>query len=592
MLKHNQFFLTIMAFLLNAMIVYTQEIDFLSVVDALSQDNYTLVETNLSTIDTTTISSYDKATWLYYYAELQYNKDNHHLAYKATIYSKEIFKKLNKEKDVADCNMLLLSIISHQNNLKIDDKEIIKELTARAKQNNDTLALRKVYYNLAEKYINLNNRNETIKYFNKIIAIAKLQKNWQQLGNTYTDIGITYDLIEPKNIDSCLFYYKKAVPILKKYKNNQSLSYNYNNQGTAYKDIGNYKKAIVYYKKADSVPLKKFVAKTKVIFYENIADAYFKNKDYENAVRFLQKQIQLQDSINDTQQNIAISEIKEKYDNEKLRADNLVSEAERIKNRNLLFATLVILFFSFVTGFLIYKNIIRKKHIIEKERQLEQQKVTNLLKEQELIAIDAMIEGQEKERQLIASDLHDDLGALMATLQLNFENLDKHKNSKDANILFAKTKSLISEAYQKIRKIAHAKNSGVIAKQGLLKAIKNNATKISQLNNIDIEVREYGLENRLENSLELMIFRIVQELIANIIKHAQASEVTIHFTNHEDLLNIMVEDNGIGFDTNSISKSNGMGIHSIEKRIESIEGSMTIESIKGRGTTVILDIPI
>ena len=235
------------------------------------------------------------------------------------------------------------------------------------------------------------------------------------------------------------------------------------------------------------------------------------------------------------------------------------------------------------------KELEIEKITAEKDFIIEREKTTNLLKQQELTAIDAMIEGQEKERQRIANDLHDDLGGLMANVKLHFDALKDQKSPE----LFSRTNLLIDEVYQKIRSIAHAKNSGVIAKQGLLKAVQNMADKISSSNKISINVIDYGLENRLENSLELTIFRIIQELVTNVIKHANANEVTIHFTNHDDCLNIMVEDNGKGFNPSQITKTKkGMGISSIDKRVEHLNGTMTIESEQHQGTTIIIDIPI
>jgi signal transduction histidine kinase len=242
-----------------------------------------------------------------------------------------------------------------------------------------------------------------------------------------------------------------------------------------------------------------------------------------------------------------------------------------------------------VIAFLIFKNTKRKQKLAEQEKELETQKLATVLKEQELTTIDAMIEGQEKERQRIANDLHDDLGGLMATVKLHFNAL-KDKNSPE---LYDKTNNLIEEAYQKVRSVAHAKNSGVIAKQGLLKAIQHMAGKVSDSNKIQIEVIDHGLDNRLENSLELTLFRVIQELITNVVKHAEASEATIHLTNHDDSINIMVEDNGIGFNPKNITKTNaGMGISSIDKRVEFLDGTMTIESENNKGTTVIIDIPL
>jgi signal transduction histidine kinase len=108
-----------------------------------------------------------------------------------------------------------------------------------------------------------------------------------------------------------------------------------------------------------------------------------------------------------------------------------------------------------------------------------------------------------------------------------------------------------------------------------------------------VTVNEHGLDDRLENATEIALFRIIQELITNTIRHANASEANIHLTRHNDYLNIMVEDNGDGFDTNGITlKADGMGIKSIDKRVAFLGGTMNIESERGQGSTVIIEIPL
>ncbi len=325
--------------------------------------------------------------------------------------------------------------------------------------------------------------------------------------------------------------------------------------------------------------------------YVNLYKYYNYNAlgDSINALIFHNKALNQQLVQNQTRNLQLVSEYETKYESEKKEKQNLLLEQQKTKNQNIAIALGGSLALGSIIAFLIFKNTKRKQKLAEQEKEIESQKLATVLKEQELTAIDAMIEGQEKERQRIANDLHDDLGGLMATVKLHFNAL----KDKDSPELFEKTNSLIEEAYQKVRTVAHAKNSGVIAKQGLLKAVENMAEKISASNKIRIEVIDHGLDNRLENSLELTLFRIIQELITNVIKHAEATEVTIHLTNHDDTINIMVEDNGKGFNPNQVTKTNkGMGISSIDKRVEHLDGKLTIESEKNKGTTVIIDIPI
>ncbi len=337
-----------------------------------------------------------------------------------------------------------------------------------------------------------------------------------------------------------------------------------------------------------------------VFFYNSIIDSTKNNykSAFKNLIEYTSRteQALLHENKN------AFDELEAKYqtsEKEKkivqLLNTNLKTEAKRLKNRNLLIGSLLLLFFVGITAFLINKNTRKKQRIAEQEKELEVQKTEKLLKEQELASIDAMILGQEKERQRLANDLHDNLGSTLATVKLHFQHLQKNQNNPKAENLeeiYHKTNTLLDEAYQKVRTIAHEKNSGVMANQGLLLAVKNLAKKVSNGNNMTVEVQDYGLNERLDNTLEISIFRVIQELITNIIKHANANEIHISLTNHDSLLNIIVEDNGKGFDAKVLPEKEGMGLKNIEKRIEHLEGTFEIDSTLEKGTNIIINIPI
>tara|TARA_R110002051_G_scaffold64139_2_gene116782 strand:+ start:27997 stop:29850 length:1854 start_codon:yes stop_codon:yes gene_type:complete len=319
---------------------------------------------------------------------------------------------------------------------------------------------------------------------------------------------------------------------------------------------------------------------------------YEKKGNYDSAFYNLRKSVDIEYELGYKNNTLETAILTVQNQTDKLKLDKLELASSNTKNRNLIILLAVLLGLGSVIAVLINKNSRRKQLLAEQEQTLEKQKVTSLLKEQELITIDAMVQGQEKERLRVANELHDDLGSLMAAVKLQFNSLEA--SDKKGNLAtFAKTESLIDEAYGKIRAIAHAKNSGLIAKQGLLQAVNQMAEKVSVASNIQISVHDHGLDNRLENSLELTLFRIIQELMANVIKHAEATEMNIHITNHGDSLNIMAEDNGKGMVVNSgFIESEGMGLKSIDKRINHLNGTMNLESEIGKGTVIILDIPI
>lgn len=309
----------------------------------------------------------------------------------------------------------------------------------------------------------------------------------------------------------------------------------------------------------------------------------------DSAYYYLDQSVRTEIKLDGKGQRIQSSLLAVENQTEKLKLDKLELENKRKTNQNYLTIALSVLAMGTLTWVFMYKNTTKKRQLAEQEVLLKQERVDNLLKAQELIGIDAMIAGQEKERQRVANELHDDLGSLMATIKLHFDNAKN--SSKDPALRNAQ--NLVEQAYQKVRGMAHSKNSGVMSDQGLLPAIEQMARVISETNAITVTVEAFGMGERMENSLELSLFRMVQELVANALKHAEATKIGIQLTQHEDNLNIIIEDNGKGFDRSKVHVNNtGMGLTTIEKRVEHLAGNFTIDSVLGKGTSILIDIPV
>lgn len=538
----------------------------------------------------------DKALKSFFLGYAYSNIDRQDLAYKSTLDAKRKYIELNKDDDLKDCNLQLLKILQHQNNLHIDKVPIIDELYQYAKKKNDPDIFFSIYREIASNYLDEDRAKEALNEFRKSYKLSKSIGDSIQISFDEMNIGTTYQKYL-NNIDSGLFYAKRSIKYLIKIKDSLNIAYNYNNQAEAYKDLGNYNQAEYYYKKADSINIKSNINKSKAVLYKNLKDLYSKKKDYKNAYLLLEKLNALKDSINDTQQNIAISNIKEQYDNEKLRADNLEQEnnliEEKSQKKQITIALTSTLLLGAIIAFLVYRNTKRKQRIAEQDRELQIQKTETILKEKELETINAMVSGQEKERLRLAGELHDNLGSTLATVRMQVENLERNLDKvENPKALLQKTNALVNEAYDKVRAISHERNSGVMAKDGLLPAVEKLARTVSSTNGVTIDVQDFGLENRIPNELEITIFRIIQELVTNIVKHAEASEATISLTQHDNELNIIVEDNGKGFKVGKLEEKDGMGLGNIERRVEHLEGTMEVDSAEGRGTSVSIDIPL
>ncbi len=247
-----------------------------------------------------------------------------------------------------------------------------------------------------------------------------------------------------------------------------------------------------------------------------------------------------------------------------------------------------------IQAILLHKSSKRNK-ILNKNFEISNLKIEELLKKQELKSIRAMIEGQEDERRRIASDLHDRLGSMLSMVKLHYQSVEQ--NIKHLNISnqrqYSKANILLDEACAEVRKIAHDMVSGTLAKFGLIAALDDLKDSLEDNNNtLNIDLIVHGFKNRLEQKNEVTIYRIIQELISNVLKHANASEIVIQLIFNQNGLNLIVEDNGNGFDVNNIPKDGGMGLKNVLSRVDEIKGQLNIDSSLDKGTTVTIDIPL
>jgi signal transduction histidine kinase len=392
-----------------------------------------------------------------------------------------------------------------------------------------------------------------------------------------------------KSMDSAIYYYNLAYREARDYPFLQYMRFSSKIKlsDIAYQK-GNYREALDLirdarhnFDRSDSTRSNLFLNRYAAFYYaglEQYDSAYFHFKQSSEAEYKLDFR---NNTLEINRLNVVLQTQQKELENSRLR-----------QNKIWLIVASSILGLFLMLSYLTLQNIRTKKRIVEKEKEIQTQKVEKLIREQELSGIDAMIEGQEKERQRLANELHDHLGSLLATVKYHLQNIRIHRQQwgggEDA--LLDKTDDLLEQAYQKVRGIAHERNAGVPANEGLLPAVKNFASKVSHNNRLQIEVIDYGMDRRLENSLELALFRIIQELITNIIKHSGGREASVHLTHHETSINVLVEDDGSGFESSSAPV--GMGLYAIRKRIETLAGKLTIDSVLGKGTTVIIDIPL
>lgn len=222
----------------------------------------------------------------------------------------------------------------------------------------------------------------------------------------------------------------------------------------------------------------------------------------------------------------------------------------------------------------------QKQRIALMQLDLKSREIDDLLNQQETASYAAMLEGQDHERLRIAQDLHDRLGSTLAAIKLGMQGDPVATNNQN--------QQLVDTAITEVRSIAHNLSGGNIERYGLNVALNELKRTIERTGKIRIEL--YLDETPLNNQLSIELYRIVQELVSNTLKHAQARTITIQTSHRHDNFNLMYEDNGIGFDPATASQ--GMGIRNIRHRLAKWEGMLDIDSQPGRGSIMNINIVI
>lgn len=407
------------------------------------------------------------------------------------------------------------------------------------------------------------------------------------------NIGLIYcEFI--KDQKKARYYQNLSLEQSKKLNYQEGIAYAYVNMASICRNEKNYDAAFEYYRLVQEIKFDNYRMNFNIILYQYISDTYKEVKNYEKAMEYLDKKKELEKIIDEREEEKYIRDINTKYETKEKELENKALKIKDQKNKLIIYLFVATFLLFIVGAYFRITYINKKKKIAEQEKLIESQKLENVLKDQELHEIDKMLEGQEKERIRIANDLHDNLGSILATLRLNFQNLQQQKglSSEEQKGLFVKTDDLIEEAYQRVRGMAHAKNAGVIGSEGLVPAVQNIAKKVAIPNKLRVQVIPFGMNQRLENTLEVTLFRMIQEILTNTIKHAEASEITISLTQDSESINIIIEDNGKGFNPKTIDKNDGMGLNNIEKKTEQLNGTFSIDSFEGKGTSIIIDIPL
>lgn len=327
-----------------------------------------------------------------------------------------------------------------------------------------------------------------------------------------------------------------------------------------------------------------------------LSQYYEQAGQFEQAFQYLTRHLVLKDSLRDARVSNHVNYLEALYENNKkekqinvLELKNTQKELELVKrNRTIYLGGASAAFMLLGLGFL-YRRSNHKKILAEKEQQMQKEQIKFLERQQQVVSLQSMVNGQETERTRIAKDLHDGLGGLFSTVKMYFSTLEHEQQQLKDNGLFKKSYEMVDTAATEVRRIAHNMMPEVLLKLGLEQALSDLCGNITASRMLQVQLQVHGMENRLGASTEIMLYRIVQELLNNIAKHAQATEAIVQFIREGNRLSVTVEDNGKGFNSKAADLRKQAGLDSVKSRVDYLNGQISIESETNVGTTVMMD---
>jgi signal transduction histidine kinase len=560
-------------------------------------------------------------------------------------YQKAIDENSNK-KEVSDAR-LSIATCNAEKGVILSGKEKYKEAIAayiaalEAWQHSNDPSKNQViatyYSDISTIYYKLKQFEKALEYDKLSLTIFSAGTNEQAIA--FAQIYVCDDYITLKQLDSATLYLTKAEPIIKRLNIlSMNIQY-YNKLGAISKLKNNFKEAIGFYNHAMSEAKKNNDSFQVASSQKVIGFCYEKMGDFSNARKFLllalnrmpkgyksgrieilqelinteektnnksqafdylKELTALKDSLNTAASKNDIAAIENKYQAAekskeiiKLNADGQIQSLTLKQKSTLNYFLIGSLVALLIVGLSGYRNFRNRQQLAKQQDELQQQRISELEKDKQLVAVDSMLKGQEDERSRLAKDLHDGLGGLLSGVKFSLTNMkDNLIITPDNMTVFERSLDMIDTSIRELRRVAHNMMPEMLTKFGLDEALKEYCNSINTTKLLTVKYQSLGMEARLDKSVEIIIYRIIQELLNNIMKHAAATEAFVQLIKEENRLNVVVEDNGKGFDKDIDDAGKGVGLANIRSRVDYLKGQLDIHAEAGKGTLVNIEFNI
>ncbi len=420
---------------------------------------------------------------------------------------------------------------------------------------------------------------KSIEYSKKINDLSALSMLYSNISIVYNDLGMFKESIESA---------KKAISLSKELNIMTDQLNALNNLGIAYQNMKEYNSAKRSYLESLDLARKskhKEAIKKACI---NLSTAYELMGDYKKSLEYARLTAVYEDSLFSESKQKLIEEHKTNFEILHLKDQNQIKELDKKRiraERNITLGIGILVVVALLSLIIFFRMRARKNRIIA------QQRIQKLEDEKKLMAARSVLVGQEKERERIAQELHDGIGVLLSTASIHFSSVESKADAETSEML-KKANKLLKEAGKEVRQISHNMMPGVLSKFGLKEAIEDLFEDIEESTDIEIDLQLTCGEMRLAENMEIMLYRVIQEMLNNTLKHAKASKISLLISRDDNEIFIDYHDNGIGFVEDKLPHEKSLGVSGIRSRIDYLGGTIELLSATDKGTKYAIMIPL
>ena len=440
------------------------------------------------------------------------------------------------------------------------------------------------YQNIGSVYESLNNLDSAlIYYFKSLDADIKVDKQ-SGIAICYNSIGDIY--LKKHEYSKAIKYFNDALKINEQIDDKIYIAVSYNNIGNSYRLNNDFKTAIDYYTKGLTLAQKIGSKSQSQEALEGLSNCYKSLRNFEKSLDCYYKSVQYKDSITNENNVKHIAKIQAQYNTEKQQHQINILQKDKEASRLYILLLMIVIVAITVSFLLTYRTIIQKRKITVQELNLREQKISELEKHHQLLATQAVLQGEETERSRLARDLHDGLGGLLSGIKLTLSNMKGNVVLESGSVSqFDKALGMLDCSIRELRRVAHNMMPEALVKFGLKDALCDFCISLDN-KEMQINFQCFGIEKRFDQKLEIGLYRIAQELINNAFKHSQATDLMVQLIQEENRVSLTVQDNGKGFHAHILRTSKGAGIANIRSRVESLNGRFDLVSQPNDGTEI------